>query len=151
MKQADREMIALLEQIKAQPTGTTNTGDATAADVIIGKTFSSAALTNATGTLAVLGLRLSKTAVTEFDGGLFEVANTLNGKPRYRKRGGVGTGFNAFYNVQWSGTQWEIIDTSGPTVHYSSVENVATPDLVTAWTDDAAAGGTPLFVRVYAP
>lgn len=46
------------------------------------------------------------------------------------------------YSVSWDGTKWVLISESGGS--YESSEDVATPDLVGAWTAIAPATGTPI-------
>jgi len=45
--------------------------------------------------------------------------------------------------IEWSGTYWAFI-TSAPAAEWRSSENVATPDLVTTWTPQGSATGTPV-------
>ena len=76
---------------------------------------------------------------TTYDvGGLYKPNGTLNGKIKFTKTetitSGWETGFDNDFNITWNNVNdsWEIFETT--TLVYESLEDVATPDLVTSWT-----------------
>lgn len=56
---------------------------------------------------------------------VYPVAGTANGRNFYQF---------GIYRVKWTGTAWIIEPDSGMIVYFTSSQNVATPDQVTAWT-----------------
>lgn len=70
-------------------------------------------------------------AGTDLVNALYIARGTVNGKPIY---------FNSDYGLAWIETKWQFYTTIPYSILYSSLEDVSTPDLVTAW--NVESGGT---------
>ena len=72
-----------------------------------------------------------------------EYAGTVNGRPAHDDPLAGGC------SVQWTGSVW-LLSHTGDVPLFSSTQNVATADLVTAWTPVGSATGTPALIGSYA-
>lgn len=63
--------------------------------------------------------------------GDFPAAGTANGRPFYQL---------GIYRLKWTGTAWIVEPETGMIVYFTSADNVATPDLVTTWTEVLGSG-----------
>jgi hypothetical protein len=77
---------------------------------------------------------------------LMRYAGIYNGKPFYTPSGED----EGFVILLWTGTDWTLNFDGGANL-WSSSENVATPDLVTAWVSGGDATGTPVLNAVNVP
>lgn len=62
--------------------------------------------------------------------GTYPFLSTFNGRPRYNA---------GIYFVAWNGSRWEFTTDMGTDYYYSN-EDVASPDLVTTWTNNGTGG-----------
>lgn len=69
---------------------------------------------------------------------VFPYDEEANDKPSYA--------LDADNSITWDGTEWQI--TIEGHLSFTSTEDVATPDLVTAWTAEGSATGTPAFTAL---